>query len=222
MKCHVIIAAAGMGKRFGGEGKKQFATLGGLSLLERCLKIFRECGRIDRLIICLSADEMKSFHARGKEFRAESIEGGKTRAESVFLGFQFLNSKGDDAILIHDAVRPLTSRDLISRVIAALEGNDAAVPILPVSDTVKRIRDGRVAESIDRMELGLAQTPQAFWASVLRAAYDKAGKRWDWTDEAILVEKMGGGVASVEGEKTNIKITTPEDLRLAEFLLKGA
>lgn len=220
--CHVIIPAAGVGKRFGGNAKKQFVNLGGISLLERCLRLFRESRVIDRVAVCLPPDEMKDGRRMAEKWKADCVTGGETRAESVYLGFQFLKLEGNDLVLIHDAVRPLASRDLVTRMIKALDACDAAVPILPVSDTVKRIRDGRVAETIDRMELGFAQTPQAFRVSALRAAYDMVEKTWDWTDEAMLIERIGAKVALVAGEKTNIKVTTPEDLRLAESYLKGA
>ena len=219
--CHVIIPAAGVGKRFGGGGRKQFITLDGHTLLERCLKVFRACSFVDRIVACLPADDLNSFRGSAKNFRAECVPGGKTRAESVFLGFQFLNPKGGEAILIHDAARPLVSTGLVSRMTTALKTSDAAVPVLPVADTVKRMGDGNVIETIDRKELGLTQTPQAFRASILRSAYDKAGTKWDWTDEAMLVERMGGRVKGVEGEKQNIKITTSEDLKLAELYLRG-
>jgi len=145
---------------------------------------------------------------------AASVTGGSTRAESVRAG---LAEVPDDAavILVHDAARPLVSDELIERVLEPLSaGYDGAVPGLPLADTVKRVRDGDVVETIDRAELAVVQTPQAFVAPVLRAAAAGEG-----TDCASLVEARGGRIRVVEGDPRLLKITTQADLALVESWL---
>ncbi|MDO8519230.1 MAG: 2-C-methyl-D-erythritol 4-phosphate cytidylyltransferase, partial [Deltaproteobacteria bacterium] len=125
----------------------------------------------------------------------------------------------DDIVLIHDAARPLVSPALIQRVIAAVKERGAVVPVISVSDTVKKTVEGRVVGTVDRKELALAQTPQGFRAGFLKKAYAKVPVSEEVTDEAKLLELAGLPVFTVEGEKNNIKITTPEDLLLAECFL---
>jgi 2-C-methyl-D-erythritol 4-phosphate cytidylyltransferase len=137
------------------------------------------------------------------------VTGGETRAESVRIA---LAEIPDDAavIVVHDAARPILSEEVLERVIAALsDGFDGAVPVFPVADTVKRVRDGVVVETLDRSELFVAQTPQAFVASALRAAAAGEG-----TDCASLVEARGGKIKAVEGDRRLLKVTSPEDLEL--------
>jgi 2-C-methyl-D-erythritol 4-phosphate cytidylyltransferase len=147
------------------------------------------------------------------------VPGGATRAESVRVG---LGEVADDAlvVLVHDAARPLVEEPLLERLLAPLsEGWDGVVPALPVSDTVKRVAGDRVVETIDRSELVAVQTPQAFRAEALRKAF--AGEVAGATDCASLVERSGGRVRVVEGDRRLVKVTTPEDLRHVERLLDG-
>ena len=145
------------------------------------------------------------------------VIGGATRSESVRNG---LAQVPDDAdiVVVHDAARPLAAPALFGAVIDAVKaGADAAIPVVPLSDTVKRIDGERVVETVDRSSLVAVQTPQAFRADMLRKAHAAGGEA---TDDAALVEAIGGTVVVVEGEHTNIKITTPDDLRIAEALLR--
>jgi 2-C-methyl-D-erythritol 4-phosphate cytidylyltransferase len=146
------------------------------------------------------------------------VAGGATRQESVRLGLEAVDP--GEVVLCHDAARPLATADLFRRVIQGLEGIEACVPVVPSPDTVKQVRDGRVTRTVPREEIGMAQTPQAFVDSVLREAHRHAlAEAIEATDDAMLVEIAGYGVAVVEGETSNFKITTDEDLLRAEQVL---
>ena len=145
------------------------------------------------------------------------VSGGATRSESVRNGLAEVPDDAD-VVVVHDAARPLATPALFSAVIEAVKsGADAAVPVVPVTDTVKRVEGDRVVETLDRAELVSVQTPQAFRADILRKAHASGGEA---TDDASLVEAIGGTVVVVPGERNNIKITTPDDLRIAEALLQ--
>ena len=144
------------------------------------------------------------------------VAGGATRAASVRAGLSAVPTEAE-VVVVHDAARPLASAQLFDAVVAAiLAGADGAIPGLPIVDTVKRVRDGVVAETLDRSELVRVQTPQAFRAARLRAAHSLGG---DATDDAHLVEALGGRVVVVAGEEANLKVTTPADLEAVERLL---
>lgn len=195
-----IVVAAGRGDRFG--GPKQFAELHGKPLVDWALDAARAVS--DDVVLVTPPSQ------------GGGIAGGSTRSESVRNGLAAVPEDAD-IIVVHDAVRPLASRALFDAVIAAVAaGADAAIPAVPVTDTVKRVDGERVVETLDRSELVAVQTPQAFRADVLRKAH---AAEPDATDDAALVEAMGGTVVVVPGERTNIKITTPDDLRVAEVLL---
>jgi len=205
-----IVVAAGGGTRFG--AAKQFAPLGGVSVLERAVATARDtCAGV---VVVLAA---------GAQWDASEcvrvVTGGATRSDSVRAG---LAAVPDDAeiVVVHDAARPLASRQLFESVIDAVAGGaDGAVPAIAVADTVKRVRDHRVVETVPRDGLVAVQTPQAFRAAALRAAH-RAGALG--TDDAELVEADGGVVVVVEGERDNFKLTVAADLDLAQALLDGA
>jgi 2-C-methyl-D-erythritol 4-phosphate cytidylyltransferase len=205
-----IVVAAGGGSRFG--AAKQFARLGDASVLDRAVGVARES--CDGVVVVLPA---------GRDWQAPPgvgvAIGGATRSASVRAGLACL-PVDVDVVVVHDAARPLASRGLFARVIGAVRaGADAAVPGLPVADTVKRVRDHHVVETVPRDDLVAVQTPQAFRRSVLQAAH--AGDSLD-TDDAALVEAMGGSVVVVEGEPHNLKLTLVDDLELAQALIGGA
>jgi 2-C-methyl-D-erythritol 4-phosphate cytidylyltransferase len=205
-----IVVAAGDGARFG--GAKQFATLGGVSVVDRSVGVARDA--CDGVVVVLPADSTWV----GPDGAALAI-GGVTRSDSVRAGLALVP---DDVeiVVVHDAARPLASRRLFDLVVAAVAaGADGAVPALPISDTVKRVRDDRVVETVTRDGLVAVQTPQAFRADALRAAHQVGAVD---TDDAALVEANGGTVVVVEGERRNLKLTLPDDLEVAEALLDGA
>ena len=210
MQTWAIVVAAGGGSRFG--AAKQFARLGDVSVLDRAVGVAREA--CDGVVVVLPAG--RDWHAPPGVGVAI---GGATRSASVRAGLACLPADVD-VVVVHDAARPLASRGLFARVIGAVRaGADAAVPGLPVADTVKRVRDHHVVETVPRDDLVAVQTPQAFRRSVLQAAHEGDGLD---TDDAALVEAIGGSVVVVEGEPRNLKLTLVDDLELAQALIGGA
>lgn len=204
------MVAAGGGTRFG--AAKQFVRLGGASVVDRAVGTAREA--CDGVVVVLPAD------ARWQPpDGVHSTVGGATRSESVRAGLAVVPADAD-VVVVHDAARPLATRRLFDAVIAAVEGGaDGAVPGVPVADTIKRVRDGRVEETVPRDGLFAAQTPQAFRAAALRAAHARGTTE---TDDAALIEADGGTVVLVEGERRNFKLTLVDDLELAQALIEGA
>jgi len=151
------------------------------------------------------------------------VPGGERRQDSVLEGLKQAPDGFDGIVLVHDAARPLVDVALVEAVAREAEGTGAALPVLPVVDTVKRVRDGLVLETLDRGELGAAQTPQGFRYALLVEAYQAAMRsRLTVTDEAMAVERLGAPVVAVPGSPRNRKITTPEDLAWAEGVASGA
>lgn len=205
-----IVVAAGGGSRFG--AAKQFARLGDVSVLDRAVGVARES--CDGVVIVLPAES--DWIAPAGVLTAV---GGATRSASVRCGLALLPENAD-VVVVHDAARPLATRALFARVVAAVRaGADAAVPGVPVTDTVKRVRDDVVVETVARDDLVVVQTPQAFRRSALEAAHASDGVG---TDDAALVEARGGTVVVVEGEARNLKLTQAGDLELAQALISGA
>lgn len=220
-KIFAIIPAGGIGNRFGGVVKKQFLKLSGKTLLERTLSPFLDSGIFKEIVVCLPADELSQTDDLPKASVLSYVEGGRSRAESVYKGFCHLSPQADDVVLIHDAVRPLVSVGLIRQIAQAAQKQGSAIPVVPIQDTVKEVQNGHVERTLDRKNLFAVQTPQAFLGRFLKKAYSQMSfEDKHWTDEAMLVEALGEKIHVVEGDKRNIKITTPLDLKIAEVLLK--
>lgn len=202
MKTFGIVVAAGAGERFG--RPKALVELGGIPLWRRARDVLLAGG-------CASVVIVGNV--------PEGIPGGERRRDSVAAG---LAVAPDDAthIVVHDAARPLASARLVELVIGRLTagGVDAVVPAVPVRDTIKRVRHETVVETVDRADLVVVQTPQAFELNALRSAH--AASDEDASDDALMIERAGGVVAVVPGEPENIKITFPGDLALAEAMLR--
>jgi 2-C-methyl-D-erythritol 4-phosphate cytidylyltransferase len=220
-----IIAAAGQGKRLGGRRAKQFLELAGTPIIIHTLKRFEQCAAIHELVVVLPAQDAAGFlalaglHALRKLSRV--VPGGETRAESVWRGLQTVRSASTKIVAVHDGVRPFVTPDEISRTVEAAELNGAAVLTAAVVDTVKEVRDGQIVGTLERTGLRRALTPQCFSYELLRRAYESAPDLGaEVTDDSLLVERLGVAVRVVEGDARNIKITRPEDLALAEILLK--
>ncbi|HEX9410438.1 MAG TPA: 2-C-methyl-D-erythritol 4-phosphate cytidylyltransferase [Actinomycetota bacterium] len=217
-----LLLAAGSGNRLGRQAKG-FVELAGIPLFLHSYRAIAGCPQIDGVIVLVPegyADSaMQWAESVDPGGRLEVRIGGETRVESVRRGLEALTDDAD-TVLCHDAARPFASADLFGRVLAGLAGFDGVVPVVPSPDTVKRVRGGRVIETVPREELGLVQTPQAFGAEALVEAHRRARRAgMDATDDAMLLEAAGYRVAAVDGDPANFKVTTQEDLRRAELLL---
>jgi 2-C-methyl-D-erythritol 4-phosphate cytidylyltransferase len=246
MKVVVIIPAAGLGTRMapmpaGAKVKqkkappsKQFSELGGTPILIHTLRKFAEVDAVSEIWIALRETEIAGFRARlqseAKDILKKKVElvvGGEHRQQSVENALNAVAASPNDIVLVHDAVRPFVTREIIEEVIDAAEKYGAAIAGLPAIDTVKQVE--RTAEgalikgTIPRAGIVMAQTPQGFRYGVIKRAFDEASADgFLGTDEASLVERSGHEVAVVMGSPRNIKITAPADMELAEFYLKSA
>lgn len=214
-----IIVAAGEGRRFG--FSKQFALLGGKSVLDRCLEMFEAHKKVEAIVLVLKDISLKKEYLKRYRKIVAVAQGGKRRQDSVFSGFRQIDPEKAEIVLVHDGVRSLVSEDLIDRVIEAAREAGAAVPAIPVEDTIKLVEEDEVSRTLDREKLFRVQTPQGFSYRILKAALDKAKEEnFHGTDEASLAERIGKKVVVVQGDHKNIKITTPEDLKIAEAFLE--
>jgi 2-C-methyl-D-erythritol 4-phosphate cytidylyltransferase len=203
-----VVVAGGSGARFG--GYKQFMLLAGQEVVEWSLRAaVRACAGV---VLVVPAEWVEKYSGRADHV----VAGGPTRAASVRAGLRLVPDEVQ-VVVVHDAVRPLAGQHTWASVIAAVKGGaDGAVPCVPVLDTIKQREDDGKLMTLDRARLVAVQTPQAFSAAALRQAHAGEGEA---TDDAALVEAIGGRVVSVAGEPNNIKVTAPDDLALAEFLL---
>ncbi len=216
-----LIVAAGTGSRAGGNGPKQYALLGGQPMLSHAIRAFTDHPRICEVRVVIQPDDLRAYESAiaPLDIRpGEPIMGGATRQDSVGAGLEALAQEPPDLVLIHDAARPFVDGSLIGRMIAALDRADGALPVLPITDTLKRGADGNVVETIPRNGLYRAQTPQGFRFGRILEAHRAAAKagRSDFTDDAAIAEWQGIQVALVKGSEHNYKITTAEDLALAQ------
>ena len=241
MKVIAIIPAAGLGTRMasapGARGKKpaaskQFTELGGTPILIHTLRKFVASPEVSEIYIALRENEIEGFRARLEKEATDVlrkkihlVEGGEHRQQSVAHAINSITAAGDDIVLVHDAVRPFVTEEIIRDVILAAQKYGAAIAGLPAVDTVKQVdrtADGAlVTATLPRERVVMAQTPQGFRYDVLKKAFDEAtADGFLGTDEASLVERSGHEVAVVMGSPRNIKITAPADMELAEFFLK--
>lgn len=217
-----IVPAAGSGQRLGIGVPKAFVDLEGLSLIERTLAGLRDSGVVEEIIVAVPpgrTDEAVLMLAT-PEYPVTVVEGGADRSESVRSALDAAGSA--DFVLVHDAARPLTPPAMIVRVVDALRaGHTAVVPGLPLTDTVKAVdANGDVLGTPERAGLRAVQTPQGFATQVLLRAYQNAGSSM-FTDDASVVENIGGRVHVIDGDRMAFKITTPLDLTLAKAVLRG-
>jgi 2-C-methyl-D-erythritol 4-phosphate cytidylyltransferase/2-C-methyl-D-erythritol 2,4-cyclodiphosphate synthase len=212
-----IIAAGGRGSRFGGAQPKQLQMLGGVPILKRTVDAFLQGYAFDEVVVALPSE--LAVNPPSYLDSVIAVEGGERRQDSVANAFRAV-APSSQIIVIHDAARPLVSSAVIERTIDAASRHGAAIAALPARDTVKRGDALRIIRgTLPRDEIFLAQTPQAFRVGVLRDALAIASKATDATDEAMLAEAAGHHVHLVEGDPRNLKITTPEDLEMAERLI---
>ena len=216
-----VIVAAGASTRMAG-ADKLFAPLGGRPLLARALQPFQESPLVERIALVLSATNIERGRALAEEEGIGKLtavcEGGPRRQDSVRLGLEALGPC--DWVLVHDGARPLADDALIERGLAAARETGAAVPAVPVADTLKAAApDGTVERTLDRSGLWAAQTPQVFRYDLLLRAHREITT--EVTDDAAMLEALGLPVKLFEGSAANIKVTAPDDLRLAEALLQA-
>ena len=220
----VIIAAAGASSRMEGINK-QTAMLGGVPVLARTLMAFERSDVISSIILIVRPEDVFSMQLMAERYGIDKLTdivcGGATRQESVLKGFGRLD-KIAEAVLIHDGARPLTDNAVIRAVAGALKEYSAVTCAVPLKDTVKVVdKNGKVLSTPDRSSLAAVQTPQGVRVADYRAAVEKVGDVSKFTDDMSVMEAAGFEVHTVPGSYRNIKITTPEDLRLAEYLLSG-
>lgn len=223
-----VIAAGGSGERFGHAAGKQLAVVAGLPVLTHTLLAFERCDAVDVVVVVTHADRVDEYRRAAVDGSGASkvvavVAGGATRIQSVRAGLAAL-PEGVDLVAIHDGARAAVTPDTIASAFAALAGHpdvDGVVVGYPAVDTIKEVDpDGHVTSTPDRTRFWNAQTPQVFRASALSRAYWRAGiAGFEGTDDASLVEAAGGNVVMVEGPRSNLKVTVPEDLAMLEALL---
>ena len=220
-----VVPAAGRGARMGSHIPKQFLSLGGVPILVHSLRVLEAVAAVEHVILAVpEADReycLREIVARYQFTKVTKVvAGGEHRQDSVRHGVQEVGQEAD-LVLVHDAVRPLITADLVERVIRRAGEVGAAIIAIPMRDTVKQVGpEGMIEVTVDRGQLWLAQTPQVFRATVLREAHRKAHlENFHATDDAQLLEWLGHPVAVVDGSEENIKITRPQDLVIGEAIL---
>lgn len=227
MQCVALVAAGGQGLRLGSQVPKAFANLSGDSLLGRTMARLQDVSRIRSVIVAVPADYAKSATAYLNNIAARSdtpvpftvIAGGVLRQDSVRRMLAVV-PPGTTHVLVHDAARALAPASLADRVLDALaDGAEAVVPVLPVVDTLASVSDERVTGTVPRDSVRLVQTPQGFAFDLLVRAHDISPNEWEATDDSSMVMRLGASVHAVPGDRAAMKITTPEDLLIAQALL---
>jgi 2-C-methyl-D-erythritol 4-phosphate cytidylyltransferase/2-C-methyl-D-erythritol 2,4-cyclodiphosphate synthase len=215
-----IVVAAGRGFRAGGEVPKQYRTLAGEPVIRPSLVAFARHPQISGVQPVIHAEDVAAFEAAAAGLALmPAVFGGATRQASVRAGLEALEGLAPDIVLVHDAARPFASPALVSQAIAAARQTGAAVPALPIADTVKTVDDeGRITGTIDRNRLRVVQTPQAFKYSAILSAHQQAAAsgKVDFSDDAALAEWAGLPVSVFGGDQANVKLTTAEDFSRAE------
>ena len=213
-----VILAGGLGSRMGSDVPKQELMLLGESIISRSVRAFDDCPDIDGVIIVVRREELERLDMLRdyKKFMG-FVTGGETRSESASNGFLAAEGLGAGYVVFHDAARPLITPGDISRIVRAAKEHGAASAVRRVTETVKHISDGMIASTVNRDELLIAETPQAFSAGLYRQAIDFSNE--SYTDDNMYMEKLGIPVFPVITEGVNIKITSPDDMRYAEYLL---
>jgi 2-C-methyl-D-erythritol 4-phosphate cytidylyltransferase/2-C-methyl-D-erythritol 2,4-cyclodiphosphate synthase len=217
--CVALVVAAGRGTRLGAPLPKQYLPLAGEPLLRHTLRALASHRRISGVLAVIHPDDRAHYDeaARGLDL-LPPVPGGAQRQDSVRLGLESLVGTDPDVVAIHDGARPFVDAALIDRVLDAVERAPGAIPALPVADTIKRGRDGRIVETVERSQLWRAQTPQAFRFREILAAH-RAALGLELSDDAAVAERSGLAISLVVGSETNLKVTTPDDLARAESVL---
>ena len=222
-----IVVAGGKGMRFGGDRPKQFLEVNGSPIIIHTLRQFERCREIGSVVVVLPAEETAGFQSLIEKFALQKVTrivaGGATRAQSVKTGLATIEEA--EVVAVHDGVRPLVTPDEIDSVVKAAGESGAAILVAGLADTIKDVRSNRVVNTLPRVNLRRALTPQCFRLDVLRRAYQQLeqleGTAIEVTDDSFLVERLGLEVVAIEGSARNIKITKEEDLRIAETILRS-
>lgn len=225
-KVGVVIPAAGQGKRMGAGLKKQFLELAGFPILAHTVQVFQSSVHVSEIVIVGAQEDIPTISDIVKEYQLHKVAaivlGGVQRQDSVFAGVQAL-SQAIQRVVVHDGARPLLTLTEFTRFLEEAEGFDASIMAVSVKDTIKVVdHSGWVVDTPLRANLRAVQTPQIFTRRILEEAHRRAGQAHFYgTDDASLLEWLGYPVKVLEGSLENIKITTPEDLRLAEQIVKS-
>ena len=219
---YVIIVAGGKGLRMGSDIPKQFLPIGGKPVLMRTLERFREYSPTLQIILVLPEAQQDYWHQLCKEYRFDVdyqlANGGETRFHSVQHGLALIPDDAQGVVGVHDGVRPFPSIDVIRNCYETARTAKAVIPVIPVVETVRHLK-GETSETVPRNDYRLVQTPQTFDIQLLKAA-NRQPYNDGFTDDASVVESFGSNITLVEGNRENIKITTPYDLKIAEILIK--
>jgi len=225
MRYTLIIPAAGQGKRMGAGQNKLFLPIASVPLIIHTLRVFEKDEACERIILAVNPDEHPVFERFIKQYDIKKqivfAVGGQERQDSVYNGL--LQASDASYVLVHDGARPFITIEIIKSVLEEAVRKGASICAVPVKDTIKRVEDGSVVETVERSKLWAVQTPQGFHLSTLSEAHEEARRAgYTGTDDASLVERLGKDVGVVSGSYFNIKVTTPDDLVVAEsFLARG-
>ena len=218
--CTAVVLAAGRGTRMGTQTAKQYLELQGKPILVYALEVFEQSAVVDDILLMTDKDHVEYCKKEicekyGIKKVSAVAPGGKERYESVWKALCILKERGQSGfVMIHDGARPFVKKDLLDRLVVGMEEHKAVLAMVPCKDTIKRVKDGKVVETLIRSELMQAQTPQAFDTVLIRNAYKEAiENNIQATDDASMLELQGKDVYVVEGDYDNIKITTKEDLK---------
>ena len=220
---YIIIVAGGKGLRMGSDIPKQFLPVCGLPVLMRTIRRFREYNADINIILVLPKSQQDYWHSLCKEYQFDErysiADGGETRFHSVSNGLSLIPDNAEGVVGVHDGVRPFPSIDVIARCYETARHQGAVIPVIPVVETVRHL-EGDNSKTVSRDEYRLVQTPQTFDIQLLKRAYRQQFTPM-FTDDASVVEALGDTITLVEGNRENIKITTPFDLKIAEAILRN-
>lgn len=225
MANYALVTAAGRSRRMGG-ANKLLLEFDGLPVLVHTLRRFEQSPLIEAVALSAPPDQLELYRQLCRDHGLLKVRwvvaGGSERQYSISNALEEMQIEADDLVMIHDGARPLIDEPLLARLVAGLAGAQGVLPMLPLKDTIKRVREGIIDCTLDRSVLFAAQTPQVFPFGAIRQAHRRA-RQEDFlgTDDASLIEWMGGKVVMVEGKATNIKITTPDDLVLMRVYLEA-
>lgn len=225
MKTSVVIPAGGKGERFGSDIPKQFLELRGKPVIVRTVELFDEIDEIDSIVIAVHSEWFTYTKELINKYNLKKVKdvvvGGKERQDSIYNALHSKAIEDSEIVMIHDSVRPFLSKETIVKVLEMTEENGAVILGSTPKDPVKEINNkSQVVRTIQRGKLTITQTPQSFWKDIIITAFEKAREvNYVGSDSSQIVEFLGYKVTVVEGDKNNIKLTTPFDLKVAELIL---